>query len=153
MEIIENSKEYLYDFIRLNEQWISKYFNLEEADHKLAADPFKIIENGGFVFCLVEDKSVLGFCTLFNEGRGIYELARMAVSGEPQGKGYGNLLLEECLSKVKELDTKKLYLVSNTRLESAISIYKKFGFKTIHLGKHPNYARANIIMELKLPLV
>jgi hypothetical protein len=32
MKIIENKRELLDDFIRLNEEWISKYFKLEAAD-------------------------------------------------------------------------------------------------------------------------
>jgi len=35
MKIIENSREYLTDFIRLNEEWINQYFSIEETDKKL----------------------------------------------------------------------------------------------------------------------
>lgn len=52
MNIIENSREYLSSFIRLNEDWISQYFSIEETDKKLASNPFKIIEDGGYIFLL-----------------------------------------------------------------------------------------------------
>ena len=148
MKIIENSKEHLNEFIRLNEEWISQYFEIEDDDEKLAADPFQIVEDGGYIFYLVLSDSVVGVCALFNNGGGVYELARMAVSPTHHGKGYGDLLIEHCLSKLKTINAKKVYLVSNTKLSAAIGLYKKHGFKTIQEGLHPEYARANIVMEL-----
>ena len=109
--------------------------------------PYKIIEDGGYIFSLVSESKVLGVCALFNDGDGIYELARMAVSPTCHGKGYGNQLIEHCLSKLKEISAQKVYLVSNTKLGAAIGLYKKYGFKTVLEGPHPVYSRANIVME------
>ena len=147
MNIIENSKEYLNDFIRFNEEWIGRHFEIEETDKKLAANPYQIIENGGYVFYLVSGNSVIGVCALFNDGDGVFELARMAVSPVFHGKGYGKQLIKHCLLKLKEIDAKKVYLVSNTKLASAIGLYKKYGFQTVSEGQHPIYSRANIVME------
>jgi len=149
MEIHENNKEHLTDFIKLNEEWISRYFTLEESDRKLAANPYKVIENHGYIFSLVEENQVIGVCALFNENNGVFELARMAVSPAHQGRGLGKALIETCISKAREINAKKIYLVSNTKLQSAIELYKKYGFVTIQTGQHPVYARANIVMELK----
>jgi len=149
MEIHENNKEHLNDFIKLNEEWISSYFSIEEADRKLAANPYTIIENNGYIFSLVEENEVVGVCALFNESNGVFELARMAVSPAHQGKGLGKALIETCISKAKEIQAKYVYLVSNTKLISAIELYKKYGFVTIKTGQHPVYSRANIVMELK----
>ena len=103
MEIIENNRHYLKDFISLNEEWISSYFMLEAVDHSLAENPGKVIDNGGYIFSLLLDNQVVGVCALFNEGNGIFELARMAVSPAHQGKGYASLLIEACLNKIKML--------------------------------------------------
>nr|WP_315486465.1 GNAT family N-acetyltransferase [uncultured Undibacterium sp.] len=145
--IIENSKEHLQDFIRLNEEWISHYFKIEETDKKLAANPYQVVDNGGFLFFLMSDNEVLGVCALFNEGDGVYELARMAVSPAHQGKAYSKRLMEHCLMKLKTIHAKKVYLVSNTKLEAAIHLYKNYGFQTVSEGPHPVYSRANIVME------
>lgn len=147
MEIIENEKKYLIDFIRLNEEWISTYFEIEDVDRKLSANPYQIIENGGYILSLVSENNVVGVCALFNEGDGIFELARMAVSPLHQGKGFGQTLILHALSKLVEIGAKKVYLVSNTKLEAAITLYKKHGFKTISMGQHLVYSRANIVME------
>jgi putative acetyltransferase len=147
IKIIENSKNHLQDFIRLNEEWISHYFAIEETDRKLAANPYQVVDNGGFLFFLMSDDEVLGVCALFNEGDGVYELARMAVSPAHQGKAYSMQLMEHCIDKLKSIQAKKVYLVSNTKLEAAIHLYKKFGFQTVSEGPHPVYSRANIVME------
>ena len=150
MEIVVNKIELLQDFIRLNEEWISTYFKLEEVDFLLAENPFKVIEDGGYIFSLLVGGSVVGVCALFNEGNGVYELARMAVSPKFQGQGFGNTLIKTCFSKLKEVEAEKVHLVSNTKLESAIALYKKHNFKITHEGAHPLYSRANICMECKV---
>jgi hypothetical protein len=54
------------------------------------------------------------------------------------------------LSKLAQISAKKVYLLSNTQLTSAIALYKNNGFLTVLQGQHPLYARANIVMERKL---
>ncbi|MEO8417311.1 MAG: hypothetical protein ABI475_01115, partial [Methylophilaceae bacterium] len=67
MIILVNARAYLADFIQLNEAWINEYFQLEDADRELAARPDKIIEDGGYVFTLLENKEVVGVCALFRD--------------------------------------------------------------------------------------
>ena len=147
MELIINSTALLNDLISLNEEWISSFFELEDADYALAANPCQIIENGGYTFSLVVEGEVLGVCALFNEGGGVFELARMAVSPKHQGKGLGKRLILACFAKLSEIRANKVYLLSNTKLTSAISLYKKHGFKIVSQGQHSRYSRANIVME------
>lgn len=147
MKIVENKEKYAVDFIRLNEEWITKYFYLEESDYELAANPMKVVSDGGYIFTLLLGAEVVGCCALFNEGDGIYELARMAVSAEYHGNGYAKLLMNSVTSKLQEIKANKVYLISNTELRAPISMYKKYGFETISLGQHPVYVRANIVME------
>jgi|WetSurMetagenome_2_1015567.scaffolds.fasta_scaffold1381726_1 putative acetyltransferase len=85
------------DFIRLNEQWITEHFSIENADRELAAHPFRIVEDGGHIITLMEGVRVLGVCALFNVGDGNFELARMAVEPGEQGKGYGDILIQAAL--------------------------------------------------------
>jgi N-acetylglutamate synthase-like GNAT family acetyltransferase len=147
MDILENQDNYLNDFIRLNEEWIEHYFTLEEIDKALAANPKKVIDDGGYIFTLIENNNVIGVAALFNEGNHVYELARMAVSSEYRNKGYGSVLIEACLSKLGKIKAKKVHLVSNTKLKPAIALYEKYGFQTVSKGQHPIYKRADIIMQ------
>lgn len=148
--ILTNAKEYLADFIRLNEAWIKEYFQLEDADRQLAARPDKIIEDGGYVFTLLENREVVGVCALFKDKDNTFQLARMAVSKAYQGQGYGNALLEAALAKLMEIKAGKVYLLSNSRLASAIALYKKHGFTITHEGAFPMYARVDVVMERSL---
>lgn len=150
MQISFDNKDHLDDFVRLNEQWISHYFKIEEADRNLAADPYKIVRDGGHIISLADGERVVGVCALFKDGEDTFELARMAVDPEDHGKGYSNILMGAALDRAREKGAKKVYLVSNTILAPAIALYRKYGFEMVHEGPHPHYARANIVMELQL---
>src|SRR5262245_45041246 len=150
MRIEFNNADHCGDFIRLNEQWISEHFSIEESDRKLAANPFKIVSDGGHIISLVEDGRVVGVCALFKVSEDRYELARMAVEPSERGKGYGEALLTAALSRAREKGAATVSLGSNTMLVSAIALYRKHGFKTISEGPHPEYARCNILMEVTL---
>lgn len=148
--ILINHKEYLDDFIRLNEAWITHYFKLEDADRMLARNPGKIIEDGGYIFSLLVGNDVAGVCALFNDGGDVFQLARMAVAPENQGNGYGDLLLNAAMKKLREINARRVYLLSNTILTPAIMLYKKHGFSVISEGRHSVYARCDIVMEKML---
>ena len=90
-------KRHCKDFIRLNEQWISKHFSIEEADRKLAANPFQIVLHGGHIISLVVGGQVVGVCALFKENQQCYQLARMAIEPSERGKGYGDILIRAAL--------------------------------------------------------
>jgi N-acetylglutamate synthase-like GNAT family acetyltransferase len=75
----------------------------------------------------------------------------MAVSPDNQGRNNEDILIETCLKKLKDIEAVKVYLVSNTKLEPAINLYKAHGFLTVSEGQHPVYSRANIVMERYLP--
>lgn len=151
MEIYENNTGHLDAFIQLNEAWISKYFELETSDFELASNPSVIIENGGYIFSLVDNNHiVVGVCALFNKGNGAFELARMAVTESHQGKGYGKALVLRSIEKAKELGTKRLYLLSNTKLERAIALYEQCGFQRTKYGPHPVYSRVDIEMQYEI---
>lgn len=147
MKIHWNEKEHLNDFVELNKAWIEKYFELEDVDNKLFENPAKVIDDGGFILTITEDDNVVGTCALFKDTQEKYELARMAVTESQQGRGIGKMLMVEALDFARIRGMEKLYLVSNTKLKVAIALYKKFGFETAFEGRHPNYKRANIVME------
>lgn len=150
MPVLINQKQYLPDFIRLNEDWIAHYFRIEEADRELARNPARIIADGGYIFTLLKEEQVVGVCALFKEEDDVFQLARMAVSPEFQGKGYGDALVEAAFAKLREIKAKRVYLLSNTILAPAIALYKKHGFSVFSEGAHPAYSRCNIVMKKNL---
>jgi GNAT superfamily N-acetyltransferase len=138
------------DFIRLNELWIEEHFELEEADRELAADPYKIVRDGGHILSLRQDGRVVGVCALFRETPTRFELARMAVEPTERGKGYGDVLMRATIAKARDRGATTVQLLSNTVLRPAIALYRKHGFRTVTEGPHALYARCNIVMELNL---
>ena len=139
------------DFVRLNEQWIAEHFSIEEPDRAMAANPFRIVTDGGHIIGLVADGRVVGVCALVKDDEHSYQLARMAVDPDERGKGYGDVLMRAALERARETGASRMYLFSNTILAPAIALYRKHGFSTLSEGPHPAYARCNIVMELRWP--
>jgi GNAT superfamily N-acetyltransferase len=74
----------------------------------------------------------------------------MAVTEKAQGRGYSKLLMERAISFAREAGAERLILLSNTRLESAIALYEKFGFRAVPITEAEEYRRVDIQMELLL---
>jgi len=137
-------------FRDLNVEWISKYFVMEESDYKALDNPEDyIINKGGEILFAIENNIVLGVCALIKmtDPEFDYEMAKMAVSPEAQGKKIGQLLGESIIDKAKELGGKNLYLESNTALIPAISLYYKLGFIKLENRMSP-YKRSDIQMAI-----
>ena len=84
------------------------------------------------------------------EENGILELTKMAVSPEMRGYKIGQKLLQHCIDFAKAKQFKALLLYSNTKLENAIYLYRKFGFKELSVEANSPYNRADIKMLLEL---
>ena len=150
MLVVDYQPQYKQAFIALNEEWISTYFKLEEADHKVLNDPNQsIIAKGGHIFVALYSGEAVGVCALLRDPHPAYafELAKMAVSPSVQGKGAGWLLAQAVVAKAKDLGAQNLYLESNTLLKPAINLYRKLGFEEVQ-GCGSAYERCNIQMVL-----
>jgi len=151
VEVERFDDRYAGDFKRLNLEWIEMYFKVEEMDEKQLNNPREyIIEPGGEIYSVIEGSSVKGTCALIFHEEGVYEIAKMAVDQDSRGKGYGNLLMEASIDGAREKGADKILIISNTILEPAINLYKKYGFQATRLGQDPDYERGNIEMQLDL---
>ena len=152
VQIVEYKDKYHVAFKALNEEWITTYFQLEEADRKALDNPKSyILDKGGKIFVALYNGEPVGVCALIkmNDPDYEYELAKMAVSPAVQGKSIGWLLGQAVVNAAKKLGASRLYLESNTALKPAINLYNKLGFKKV-IGRSTPYARCNIQMELLL---
>ncbi|MGA2030949.1 MAG: GNAT family N-acetyltransferase [Thermoguttaceae bacterium] len=141
-------------FRRLNEEWLTKYFRIEEKDRHVLGDPCGyILATGGVIFMVEFDGEPVGCCALIPKDNETLEVAKMAVTATHQGKGLGKMLLQTCIEKAKSLGKKRLILETSSVLGTAVALYRRFGF--IELGPDaapPSaYARTEMFMELKLP--
>jgi GNAT superfamily N-acetyltransferase len=150
IEIVDYS-EGTKEFVKtLNYEWLEKYFKVEPVDVISLADPQKeIIDKQGRIFYAKYNGEIVGTASLLKIEDGVYELGKMAVIETAQGLGIGTVLLEHSLQVAKQSGIARLILYSNTKLASAIHLYRKYGFKEILL-EAGHYDRANIKMELNL---
>ena len=88
------------------------------------------------VLVYYENGIALG-CGAFKELEpSIAEIKRMFVVPEGRGKGIATTILNELESWTKELNYTSCQLETSQKLENAIALYKKFGYKII-----PNYGQ------------
>jgi putative acetyltransferase len=140
-------------FRALNEEWISRYFVLEDKDRKTFDDPaHTILEPGGEIFFALLNGTPVGCCALILTGPGEYEVAKMAVTTGAQGHGIGRRVLEHTVAAARALGATRLHLETNHALTPAIQLYESLGFQHIppeRVAPSP-YARADVHMELCL---
>ncbi|HUF35897.1 MAG TPA: GNAT family N-acetyltransferase [Gemmatimonadales bacterium] len=150
-QVVGYREEFRPHFERLNRAWIEQFFELEGPDLEVFRDPFRhIVEPGGEVFFLLDDAGVQGTCALVPHGPDAFELAKMAVDEESRGRGYGDLLMEAAIAFSRGAGARRLFLVSNTRLEPALRLYRKHGFAEVPIEDQHGYARVDIQLELTL---
>ena len=151
VEIINFEHGYAADFKRLNVEWLDKYELSEPADISMLENyQTEILDTGGVIFLAKAGEAIVGSAALIQENPGIFELAKMGVSSTFQGKGISKLLLEKCLDEAKKMGAKKLYLVSNSKLTTALSLYEKYGFKHVPVIDN-HYSNADVRMEISVP--
>lgn len=150
ISIIPFREEFATHFRDLNIAWLEKYFFVEDHDKEVLGNAKKyIIDKDGHIFFALYNNKVVGTVALMNENEG-YELTKMAVLPNYQGLKIGQLLLQHCIDFAISNHWDKLLLYSNTVLENAIYIYKKYGFKEVELEPDSPYLRSNIKMVLNL---
>lgn len=150
IEIIPYSDE-LKEYVKiLNYEWLEEHFYVEEGDEISLSDPKKhIIDKGGFVFFAKKEDEIVGTVSLIKKSESVFELGKMAVTKHVQGFGIGKILMEHCLEFAKQKHIEKLILYSNTKLESAIHLYRKYGFVEIEMEPGV-YERGNIKMQKEI---
>ena len=153
VQIVEYRPEYQQLFRRLNVEWITRYWPLEESDLYYIDNPQStIIDHGGQIFIGLLDEVAVGCCALLHHEGGSYdyELAKLAVSPSAQGHGIGWLLCQRVVDEARRRGGKVLFVESNRILLPALHLYRKSGFQelqTMHSGLH---SRGDIQMELRL---
>lgn len=152
IKIVPFKKEYSKDFYNLNIEWLNTYFYVEPYDEEVLSKPeFYIIDKGGHIFFAQIEKDIVGTVALMpTKDTGIFELTKMAVSPHHRGFNIGQQLMQHCIGFAKQNQFKALMLYSNTILENAIYIYRKYGFIEIPVEENSPYKRSNIKMILPI---
>lgn len=150
IRIIEYEEKYSEDFRRLNLEWLERYNLAETHDLEILDDPKgMILDGGGVIYLAQAGDEIVGSSALIKTGDGIYELAKMAVTQQWQGKGISKLLIERCLDTARLWNAKKLSLYSSSLLQTALKLYEKYGFYHVSVENSP-FVTADVRMELIL---
>ena len=151
MEIVDFRPELAGAFKALNEAWITALFALEPKDEAVLGDPAgQVVAKGGRVLFALEDGEAVGCCALMALPDGGFELAKMAVSDTWKGRGLGRALMAAAVERAQAAGAPRLYLETNSGLAPALALYRSFGFREIQPDTPSPYARADVIMELRL---
>lgn len=152
VSIIPFEKRFEKVFYDLNIEWLKTYFYVEPYDEEVLGNPMPyIIDKGGFIFFAVLNNEAVGTVALMpTEHKEVLELTKMAVSPQHRGFKIGQKLMQHCITFSKKQNLTALLLYSNTVLENAIYIYRKYGFKEIPVEPNSPYLRSNIKMKLLL---
>jgi len=139
------------DFRRLNLDWIERLFAIEPADRKVLDDPERaIVAPGGQIFFALDDSAAIGTVAMVRVDPVRYELAKMAVASSHQRRGIGELLGVAGIEWARKAGAHTVFLQTNSRLAGAIRLYERLGFRHAVDPDPPDYARADVYMELPI---
>lgn len=148
LEIIPFQAELQPEFEAINREWVEELFSLEPFDIAQLQSPQEtIIEKGGAVYFAKMNDQILGTVGLSKVDKHTFELIKMGVKKSAQGKGVGMFLGQQALNKAKEMGANKVVLYTHTKLQSALRIYQKLGFKEVPV-RDGKYCRCDLMMEV-----
>jgi ribosomal protein S18 acetylase RimI-like enzyme len=136
-------------FEKLNRTWIEAHFWMEPIDFQVLQDPqTHIIANGGAILMAYADDVIAGTVALKFVAPGIYEFTKMAVDEKYRGRKIGQVLALAAIERAKAKGATKIILYSSTKLQPALALYRKIGFRDVPLDGP--YKRSDVKMELSL---
>ena len=130
LTIVGYDDRYADDFARLNREWLERYSLIEEGDQKHLEQPREsILGTGGEIFFALAGGTVVGTCAAIVRDPETIELAKLAVDAGVQGRGIGRRLSEAAIAWARGRGARKVVLVSSTKLDAALRLYERMGFR------------------------
>lgn len=131
VEIIDYRDKYKKDFEKLNREWLEEHFELEEYDKQLFGNPQEqIIGKGGKIFLAKQNDKVIGTIALIPHSKKEIEISKLCISKLFRGRGFSKLLLDQAIKYAKDNNYQEVIAFSNTKLETALDLYKKYKFES-----------------------
>ena len=117
--------------------------NPKETDQDLSDLNKFYFDNQGWFGVIEYAGEIIGSYGIFRVNEKICELRKMYLLPGYQGKGLGRIMMEDAIQQAKALGYAEIILETNTLLDKAIHLYKKYGFeeyKPSHLSDRCDYA-------------
>jgi GNAT superfamily N-acetyltransferase len=120
-------------FRDLNLAWVEAFFTVEDEDRAQLEDPqTHILDKGGAILIAEYEGQAVGTVGLVpGHGDGVLELIKMSARSDIQGKGIGRALMDAAIEKSRAMGASKIWLETNTKLEAALALYRKSGFREL----------------------
>jgi ribosomal protein S18 acetylase RimI-like enzyme len=152
LSIVEYADAHATAFYDINAQWIEAMFVLEDHDRHVLTHPREVILDPGGVILMVSSPAhgIVGACALMKTSEGVFELTKMGVLENVRGLKAGEFLLRAVLARAATMNMKSLYLLTSSKCEAAIHLYKKLGFVhdvSIMTNYGKTYARCDVAMS------
>jgi ribosomal protein S18 acetylase RimI-like enzyme len=150
-EIVSYRAEHAAAFYTLNRAWLDEHGIYEPPDEAQLSDPEgNILARGGVIYVAIEADAVIGTAGLIPHGQGEMELIKLVVHPEARGRGIARRLTETCLAHARREGTRRVVLVSSSRLLPAVRLYESVGFVHRPVPDTVPYETADVYMELDL---
>lgn len=130
ISIVQYSPHYKDAFKKINIEWLTDMFEVEDYDNEVLTRPEQYILNrrGGIWMALLVDDPV-GTVALMEIERGMFELTKMGVTRDARGHGVGRKLLEHLIYNIFNTQKNTYFLLTNSQCKAAIHLYEAYGFK------------------------
>ena len=97
-------------------------------------------------FILEEDGLIVGACALGICWEDLAEIRSLVVKGDSQGKGFGSMLVGECIKEAKILGIKRIFVLTYVP-----DFFARFGFQKIKKSSLPHKIWSDCLRCPKFP--
>jgi len=140
-------------FEKLNRQWIEQYFEMESIDEYVLTRPVEaIMDAGGAILMAFVDGVPAGTVALRKMDDHSFEFTKMAVDENFRRRGIAEALSYASFEKARELGADTVILYSSSRLQPALRLYEKIGFRHLPV-EQAEYKRSDVKMMIDLAAV
>ncbi len=118
----------LNEIIKIEKDLYKVPWNENQYKYELEENEFSylfVLENDGIIV------GYYGFWVMFEN----VDITKVSIRKEFQGMKLSNILMEDCINRVKLLDCEKINLEVRVDNFRAINLYKKYGFKEVIVRK------------------
>lgn len=147
-EIREGEQEDVFAIVKNVLETYGLQTNPEATDKDLLDIKASYLDSGGCFKVIVDDEKIVGSYGLYPLSSTTCELRKMYLTPAYQGKGLGRLMMDDALSEARQRRFKEVVLETNSVLDKASRLYRKYGFKKYqpeHLSD-----RCDCAMKLRL---
>lgn len=149
MKIVSYQPKYRDAFVRLNTEWLNRFYWIESFDQYTMDHVEDLIQDGAMAFFALDEKEeVLATCMAMPLEEKTWEICKLAAKNQYTGTGAGSAVLQAAMRYAEENGAKKEVLISCRSLKPAIHLYKKYGFNEVPYRKeYWKSEKADIEME------